>query len=108
MEFPAHGRFGPHRAAVASAATAKPNRLAWRTSDARGGVVQFLPILGYTSARKPPACGGWILVRTVSCLGGGEPPRVRLAVAEAVPSPAGVSQCGWLWPVISSRGLLPL
>src|SRR5271165_6888128 len=52
------------------------------------GVVQFLPILGYTSARKPPACGGWILVRTVSCLGGGEPPWVRLAVAEAVPSPA--------------------
>ena len=33
-------------------------------------MVQFLPILGYTSARKPPASGGRISVGTTSCSGG--------------------------------------
>jgi len=40
-------------------------------------------------AQKPPACEGRLSVERVFCAGGGEPPRVKLAGAEAVPGPAG-------------------
>ncbi len=53
------------------------------------GVVQNPPILGYTDARKPPARDGRISIGRMSVAGGGWPPRLRLAGAEAVPGPAG-------------------
>jgi len=53
------------------------------------GVVQNPPILGYTDARKLPACLGRISVGRMSVAGGGWPPRIRLAGAEAVPGPTG-------------------
>jgi len=40
-------------------------------------------------AQKPPACEGRISAGRVFCAGGGQPPRVKLAGAEAVPGPAG-------------------
>ena len=53
------------------------------------GVVQNPPILGYTDARKPPACLGRISIGRMSVAGGGQPPRVKRAGAEAVPGPTG-------------------
>jgi len=40
-------------------------------------------------AQKPPACEGRSSVGRVFCTGGGQPPRVKLAGAEAVPGPTG-------------------
>ena len=56
----------------------------------QAGVIQNLPVfLGYTGARKPPACEGRIPVGRLSCEGGGQPPQVSLAGAEEAPGPAG-------------------
>jgi hypothetical protein len=52
------------------------------------GVVQNLPFSGYMGARKPPACEGRIPARKLSCGGGGQPPRFRLAGAEVARGPA--------------------
>jgi len=51
------------------------------------GVVQNPPILGYTDARKPPACLGRISIGRMSVAGGGQPPRVKRAGVGAVPGP---------------------
>jgi hypothetical protein len=53
------------------------------------GVVQNLPFLGYTDVQRAPACEGRISTGDVSCVGGGQPPQVKPAGAEAVPGPAG-------------------
>jgi hypothetical protein len=52
------------------------------------GVVQNLPFSGYTGMRKAPACEDRISTGDVSCAGGGQPPQVKPAGAEAVPGPA--------------------
>jgi hypothetical protein len=74
---------------------------------AQVGVVQNLPFLGDTGVRKAPACEGRIATGGVSCAGGCAPPRGQARRGGSDPRPSRVSQCGWPWPVISSRGLLP-
>lgn len=54
-----------------------------------GDVVQDLPFLGYTNARRQPIGGGRIGVGRLFDAGGGRPLRVRLAGAEQVPTPEG-------------------
>jgi hypothetical protein len=72
------------------------------------GVVQNPPFVGYKGAQKPPAREGRISVRTASCAGRrpASPHQTRRGCSG--PRPSSVSQCGWPWPVINSRGLLPL
>jgi len=66
------------------------------------GVVQNLLVPGYTSMRKQPACEGRISTGKVFCAGGGEPPRVKLAGAEAVPGPYQAH----MWTAPSLQGVL--
>jgi hypothetical protein len=58
-------------------------------------------------ARKPPACGGRISVGRVSCAGGNQLPRVKLAGAEAVPGQAGSASADGLDPSSTPAGFCP-
>src|SRR3954463_4610714 len=71
------------------------------------GVVQNRLFSGYTGAWKPPAHAGRFEIE--GCPAG----RRRASSVQARrgwsgPRPSSVSQCGWPWPVINCRGLLPV
>ncbi len=78
-----------------SASAAKPlEAAAWAkyfgaSSDSRTAWFRICPFWVTRGARKPPACEGRVSVGRVSCVGGDEPPPVKLAGAEAVPGPTG-------------------
>ncbi len=58
---------------------------AFAQAAATGAWFRIRPFWVTQGVRKRPACEGRILVGRVFCAGGGEPPRVKLAGAEAVP-----------------------
>ena len=64
-------------------------------------------LFGLQGVLKRPAFGGRVSVRTVSCAGGGEPPPVKLAGAEAVPGRARSASADDLDPSSAPAGSCP-
>jgi len=93
------------RKALAQLHTVNPRTITVDKNAA--GVVQNLLVPGYTSMRKQPACEGRISTGKVFCAGGGGPPRVKLAGAEAVPGPAGSASADGLGRSSARAGSCP-
>lgn len=74
-----------------------------------GGVFHFRPFLGNTAERGQPARAGEMFIRELELEGGvGAPPARQPRCGRGSPKPSNVKQCGCFFPVINSRGLLPV